>query len=761
MESLFRSEDVNLCQIIIPHEIAYDVTLAIGEVSCVEFINQNDDVPPSKNILWCEEVERKIRCIKELAQRESLKFVDVDPDYVMLPRPREFNDFEERITSFLDQLTASNTSLSDLSDGLNDLGLYLHVLRCCDQSLLEKRNNESSDFSKNVKVIAGVINRTQVEKFERFIWRSCRGNVVFQAFNDDKVVVDYKTNKKSNMAVFNICLQGTQMIDRIKKICDAHQARLYTIPASLEEKESTIIGLLTRIKNIEIIFNQSAEQRNELMNQICRNLKFWQIAVCKIKAVFVTLNTFQVDHGTTTVLAECWCPKVSIPTVRSVLETVRVNTSSSHSAIMTVIGTKMTVPTYYRTNKFTEGFQALVDSYGVSTYKEINPGLFMVVTFPFLFAVMFGDFGHALIMLFIGIYMVYKERELSKYKSHERLESGTTAGTTNDSHRIITVDVNTNFDGTAYPIGLDPIWMFAKNKLNLINSVKMKLSIIIGFFHMLFGMILGSMNHQFFNRPLDFYGEFIPQFIFFGFLFGYLVFLIFYKWLFISISTKAPSILITFINMFMKFGNVDEDDRFFQGQEYIQSIIVVLSLICVPWMLLVKPFVLFREHRRRRALRVFENNQAVNPLEGERRLTSESSPDHGHSESNMAEIAIMQLIHTIEFCLGGISNTASYLRLWALSLAHSQLSELLWVMVLSPAIRIKWRIVGPVILVVVFYIFLVFTFIILILMEGLSTFLHAIRLHWVEFQSKFYHGQGKPLIVFSLKEIAENNLLNE
>lgn len=72
-------------------------------------------------------------------------------------------------------------------------------------------------------------------------------------------------------------------------------------------------------------------------------------------------------------------------------------------------------------NKFTAGFQAIVDAYGVASYREVNPAPFTIITFPFLFAVMFGDAGHGVLMTMFAAWMVLKEKGIMTQKSQNEI----------------------------------------------------------------------------------------------------------------------------------------------------------------------------------------------------------------------------------------------------------------------------------------------------------------------------------------------------
>ena len=279
----------------------------------------------------------------------------------------------------------------------------------------------------------------------------------------------------------------------------------------------------------------------------------------------------------------------------------------------------------------------------------------------------------------------------------------------------------------------------------------MKMSVIIGVGQMLFGLILNFRNFRHFNDRISIVAEFVPQIVFLLSIFGYMNLLIFYKW--IDYDGKragcAPSILITLINMFL-FKHPKEPCSFhpmFSGQVFFQNCLLFAAFVTIPVMLCLKPYMLKKqqdyfkwlEYCREKQIKqqqssneYAQDSDAIN-VEDIIEISPKQRPDKNF---DLVEIIIHQSIHTIEYVLGSVSHTASYLRLWALSLAHAQLSEVLWNMVLRVGLSCDSSnpIVCGFITFFTFYFWAALSFSVLILMEGLSAFLHALRLHWVEFQ---------------------------
>ncbi|XP_044186956.1 V-type proton ATPase 116 kDa subunit a isoform X2 [Thunnus albacares] len=660
--------------------------------------------------------------------------------------------------------------------------------------------------------VAGVIGRERIPTFERMLWRVCRGNVFLRQADIEDPLEDPATGDQVHKSVFIIFFQGDQLKNRVKKICEGFRATLYPCPETPQERKEMLAGVNARIDDLQMVLNQTEDHRQRVLQAAAKTVRVWFIKVRKMKAIYHTLNLCNIDVTQKCLIAEVWCPVSDLDSIQFALRRGTEKSGSTVPSILNRMQTKQTPPTYNKTNKFTSGFQNIVDAYGIGSYREINPAPYTIITFPFLFAVMFGDLGHGMLMTCAALYLVLRESRLMAQKNDNEMFSMVFAGRyiillmgifsvytgiiyndcfskslnlfgsgwsvrpmfdarvggnwtfeTLEGNKILQLDpaIDGVFNGP-YPIGIDPIWNIATNKLTFLNSFKMKMSVILGVIHMLFGVTLSLFNHLYFKKPLNIYLGFIPEIIFMSSLFGYLVLLIFYKWVSYDARTSkdAPSLLIAFINMFLFNYNDPSNKPLYRGQMGLQSLLVVIALACVPCMLIVKTLVLRRQYLWRKNLGTanFGGIRVGNgPTEDEAEIIQHdqlSQHSEEEPEFNFSDVAVHQAIHTIEYCLGCISNTASYLRLWALSLAHAQLSEVLWSMVMHIGLSTS-SLGGFFLLSIVFFFFAVLTVAILLIMEGLSAFLHALRLHWVEFQNKFYSGQGFKFLPFTFESILD------
>jgi V-type H+-transporting ATPase subunit a len=193
---------------------------------------------------------------------------------------------------------------------------------------------------------------------------------------------------------------------------------------------------------------------------------------------------------------------------------------------------------------------------------------------------------------------------------------------TNDANGTIAKDFGYMVKDTTkkcvYPVGFDPRWFQSDQLLAYTNNFKMKTAVIFAILQMSMGIIIKGINSLYFRKMLDFFFEFIPQIVLLLALFGWMDVLIIGKWGMEknvntiynleedpSLKTEfekvhyAPAIITTMIDIFLAMAsNKDADNKdkylyvFPKSQQSISLIFLVVTFICVPTMLLVKPLIL-------------------------------------------------------------------------------------------------------------------------------------------------------------------------
>ncbi|HVH15455.1 MAG TPA: V-type ATPase 116kDa subunit family protein, partial [Candidatus Angelobacter sp.] len=316
-------------------------------------------------------------------------------------------------------------------------------------------------------------------------------------------------------------------------------------------------------------------------------------------------------------------------------------------------------PSLIRAPSWTNPLQSVINNFGVPDYRETNPLLFMIFTFPIMYGLMFGDFGEGPLLLLLGVALLRIKRR------------GGSLGDflqpfVNGAELIVMLGIGTMVFGLIFGdffgfessklFGLAPIFSPLEGQVT-VGSVSvptyMVVTLAFGVFHLLFGMALGAFN---------------------------------------------------------KIRNREFREAFF-------------GPICQAWFYAAGVFIIAQI-----ALSGFKFSIALqNPL---------------YLPLVLAPLALSAWkeggMHAMELFIQSISNTFSYLRIWALNLADFYVKFAIF-LALGGALTSAGYTITPLSLVGA-----ALGNILVMILEGLIVFVQDLRLHWVEWFGKFYEGTGFP-----------------
>ncbi|KAH3680519.1 hypothetical protein WICPIJ_008261, partial [Wickerhamomyces pijperi] len=433
-EGIFRSADMMLVQFYFASEIARDVTFKLGDKGGVHFLDLNKDVNSFQRT-FVSELKRINATSQDLdyLRKHTKIYHDInpptllnngaDPSHTEIEAlAQDISNRKSRVETLVKSLTEIKLQRSHLIERreiLQNANKYfkdpVNTERAVRQSLevtqrapllFEQEMMEAgmANFEGptiqlsnlgdlGLNYIIGSIETSKADKLHQILARQLRGNVFFEDRPLPNAVTEFSQTGEEREVMksgFILYTHGSTLLTRARKIIDAMGGVIINVVSDPTVYADEVIITNEKVSDLEKVVSSIEDSLRAELNVVSLQLDDWRITFRRELQIYQTLNMFAKSEHGNQLIAEGWIPASDLTKVKLDLRT----DESTSAVIVREIVTNKTPPTFHRTNKFTQAFQAIVDAYGVASYQEVNPGLATIVTFPFMFAIMFGDLGH-------------------------------------------------------------------------------------------------------------------------------------------------------------------------------------------------------------------------------------------------------------------------------------------------------------------------------------------------------------------------------
>ncbi|KAL0436484.1 UNVERIFIED_CONTAM: V-type proton ATPase subunit a1 [Sesamum radiatum] len=363
---LMRSEKMMLVQLIIPVESAHRAVSYLGELGLLQFRDLNDDKSPFQrtfvNQIQLEEHEHgliEMNANSEKLQQtynELLEFKMVlqknhkeisqprDPltlglltlynqwTVVQVQLGREAGDF---LLSTGSHVSAQETELTEnihVNDDYAETSSLLEQVGSDFQEMLPGPSNQTG-----VRFISGIICKSKVLRFERMLFRTTRGNMLFNQAPTDDQILDPATNELVEKIVFVVFFSGEQARVKILKICEAFGANCYPVPEDTIRRRQITREVLSHLSDLETTLEAGLRHRDKALISIGFHLAKWMNMVRREKAVYDTLNMLNFDVTKKCLVGEGWCPIFAKTKIQEALQRATTDSNSQVGVIFHVM----------------------------------------------------------------------------------------------------------------------------------------------------------------------------------------------------------------------------------------------------------------------------------------------------------------------------------------------------------------------------------------------------------------------------------------